>query len=59
MIVVKQASDTVVDVFTGKGWSNWTRFEVQHKQGKLHLRLVKGSPMSKEDFHNLYEDLSK
>lgn len=57
-MIHKQVNDTTIDVFTGKGWSNWTRFEVSHKHNKLFLKMVKGTPMSKEDFHQLYETLS-
>lgn len=58
-MIQKQVNDTTIDVFTGKGWDNWTRFEVSHKHGRLFLKMVKGTPMSKEDFKKLYEELNK
>lgn len=46
-----------VDVFTGKGWGNWTRFEVTRSNGKAFLKKVAGQPMSNEDFKALCEAL--
>lgn len=56
---VLRVNDNTVDVFTGLGWSNWSRFEVEFKSKRLMLKLVKGQPMKKEDFSKLYEDLNK
>jgi hypothetical protein len=58
-ILVKKASETVLDVFTGKGWSNWSRFDLIHEKGRPILKLIKGKPMSKEDFKQLYSEVCK
>lgn len=48
-IVTIPVSKNVVDVFTGKGWENWTRFE---RQGK-HLKMVGGQPVSEAEYKEL------
>lgn len=58
-IVVKKADEKTLDVFTGKGWVNWSRFEVHFNHNKLGLKLIKGTPMRKEDYKQLYKELSK
>lgn len=58
-IVIKPVNEQLVDVFVGNGWNHWSRFYKSFNQGKLFLKLVKGVPMSKEDFRNLYEEMSK
>jgi hypothetical protein len=50
-VVTIPVSKNVVDVFTDKGWDNWSRFE---KRGK-HLALVGGQPVS----DGVYELLRK
>lgn len=59
MISVKVVNDQLIDVFVGKGWTNWSRFYVVYDKGRLHLKLVKGSPMTREDFNELYQLVSK
>lgn len=61
MLVIKQTADNsnVIDVFTGKGWTNWSRFEVSMQQGKFRLKLIKGVPMIREEFRQLLEQLNK
>lgn len=50
----------VFDAFWGeKGWEQWSRFEKKYFNGKLHLNLVKGNPMPKDLFRQLYESLVK
>lgn len=44
-VVVKRCGK-FIDVFTGKGWENWSRFENTGKG----LKLVSGSPVSEEAF---------
>jgi hypothetical protein len=58
-MLIKKASDKVVDVFIGVGWTGWSRFAVEFPHGKLHLKLTKGQPMKKEEFKQLYEEMSK
>jgi hypothetical protein len=58
-MLVKKVNEKTLDVFVGKGWTGWSRFEAAFNHGKLLLRLVKGSPMRKEDFKQLYEELNK
>lgn len=43
-------NDKMFDVFTGKGWDNWSRFR---KEDGNKLKLIKGSPLSKQDFTKL------
>lgn len=56
---LKRVGENMLDVFTGKGWTQWSRFEVSFNHNRLNLKLIKGSPMSKADFRQLYEDLNK
>ena len=58
-IVVKKSNETTIDVFVDRGWNNWSRFEVSFIKGRLMLKLVKGKPMQKEVFKQLYEALAK
>lgn len=39
-----------VDVFTGKGWSQWTRFDTS--QG--FPKLVAGVPLSEDDYNHVF-----
>lgn len=41
----------LIDVFTGTGWKNWSRFRL-HKRTPL---LVAGNGISEEDYRNLKE----
>lgn len=52
-------SKQYIDVFVDKGWNHWSRFEVAFVKGRLMLKLVKGKPMLKEQFKQLYDDLSR
>ena len=56
--VVKKVNETCIDVFSGIGWSQWSRFNVEFQNKRLSLKLVKGQPMRKEDFQSLYKELS-
>lgn len=49
----------VFDCFWGQGWEGWSRFEKKYFNGKLHLNLIKGNPMSKDLFRSLYQSLEK
>ena len=57
-IVVKKVNDTTIDVFSGNGWSGWTRFLVEFKNNRLLLKLIKGQPMRNEAFSQLYQELT-
>ena len=59
MIVIKKANEKTLDVFTGIGWNNWSRFMVDFQKGRLSLKLIKGQPMRKEAFQQLYQELNK
>jgi hypothetical protein len=52
-MIYKHVFKNTVDVFTGKGWENWSRFQLQGKQ----LKLIKGQPLSKEDYTKLRAEL--
>lgn len=56
--VANNGTPAVLDVFTGQGWNNWSRFEATMNKGKIFLKLVKGTPMAKDDFATLYQTLS-
>lgn len=58
-MIIKKVNEHLIDVFVGNGWNNWSRFEVMFNHGKLLLKLVKGNPMHKEQFQDLYGALSK
>ena len=58
-IEVKRLGDNVLDVFTDKGWENWSRFEVAFQRGRLTLKLIKGKPMTQEAFKTLITELNK
>jgi hypothetical protein len=58
VIQVKKLNEKTIDVFSGIGWNNWSRFDVAFEKGRLSLKLVKGKPMTKEDFRTLYQELS-
>ena len=50
-MIIKQVNTTVIDVFTGDGWLNWTRFEIN---GRV-LKKVGGQAMEDSDFYKLYK----
>jgi hypothetical protein len=54
MIVVKQLTKTTVDVFTGNGWENWSRFERTNK-GPM---LIAGQSVSPEEYQEVKNVLS-
>lgn len=41
-MIVKFCGKGVFDVFVGKGWDNWTRFEIISAQGKKYLHKLTG-----------------
>jgi len=45
--------DNEYDVFVGSGWKNWSRFKKEYK----HLKLIKGSPLSKPLYEQLIKEL--
>ena len=54
IVLVKEVNKRVIDVFWDSGWDNWARFEKKYFGGKLHLALIKGSPMKQHQFKELY-----
>lgn len=48
-MLIKHVSTTLVDVFVGLGWKNWSRFEKTDKGPKL----VKGFPVTKEQYKEI------
>ena len=54
-IEIKPIAFKVFDVFWGTGWNQWSRFEKKYFDGKLHLNLIKGIPMPKDKFSELYQ----
>lgn len=53
-MLIKPVSKRIIDVFWDDGWENWARFEKKYFGGKLHLELIKGSPMKKHQFKELF-----
>ncbi len=49
ILVVKGGTSNVVDVFVGKGWERWTRFQVI----KGHPKMLAGQPLTSEDYEEL------
>jgi hypothetical protein len=56
-MIIRKLDERTIDVFCGLGWNQWSRFEVQFDKGRGSLKLVKGRPMDKVDFRNLYQEL--
>jgi len=52
-------NENVVDVFTGKGWDNWTRFEIKFIKGKVYPKKIGGQAMESRDFQTLLTELTK
>lgn len=52
-VVVYPVTQTTVDVFTGKGWDNWTRFETNGRS----LKMVAGTRVTKDEYSKLMEML--
>jgi hypothetical protein len=50
---IRYVGKGLVDVFTGKGWNNWSRFELKDRK----IVLVKGQPVSKEVYKQLWSEL--
>ena len=55
---IKQVAKNILDVFTGQGWLNWSRFHVKYHEGKAYPKLIKGQPLNKEDFDDLCKQLA-
>jgi hypothetical protein len=53
-VIIKHVNQQIIDVFWDSGWCNWSRFEKKYFGGKLNLALIKGSPMKKHQFKELY-----
>ncbi len=49
MIIIKQLDNKRVDVFTGQGWDQWSRFSVE----KGFPQLLQGAALSDEDYKEL------
>lgn len=45
-ITVRRLSSTIVDIFTGNGWENWSRFQKTDKGPKL----VAGKPVTDDEY---------
>ena len=55
--VFKKVNESLIDVFCGVGWNQWSRFEVKFENGRGVLKLVKGRPMEKAEFRQLYQEI--
>lgn len=56
-IEIKWLSPTSLDVFVGKGWYNWTRFNIKRIKGKVYLEKVNGGSLDAAVFKQLCKDL--
>ncbi len=56
-VEVKFLDNDTVDVFTGKGWDNWTRFTIKRMKGKVFLSKVSGQSLDREVFKKLCKEL--
>ena len=45
-IVVRRLNPTTVDIFTGNGWDNWSRFQKTDKGPKL----IGGKPVTEDEY---------
>ena len=57
VIVLLFVSPTCIDVFTGVGWYNWSRFDIKRIKGKVFLHKVNGKPLKAEEFKELCQHL--
>ena len=56
-MLIKKLNESTIDVFTGIGWAQWSRFEVKFENNRGTLKLIKGRPMDKTDFRQLYQQV--
>ncbi len=54
-VELKWIDSNTVDVFTGKGWGNWTRFTVKRIKGRVYLTKTGGQALDQD----VYKDLCK
>jgi hypothetical protein len=45
---IKQLNHNTIDVFIGKGWEQWGRFKIAHKQDGVKLFQIGGNRFPKE-----------
>ena len=55
----KFLDESTVDVFTGQGWGNWTRFSIKRANGKVFCTKIAGKPMDSDDFKLLCQTLAQ
>lgn len=48
-LTLKWVNENVVDVFRGRGWENWSRFE---KVGN-HFKMISGAPLTTQEYLQL------
>ena len=56
-IVVKKLDNDHCDVFFGKGWDNWARFEIKRIKGKVFPIKQQGIALPNETFKELCQIL--
>ena len=56
---VKWVSPTTIDVFTGKGWGNWTRFNIKRIKHQIYLEKAGGMSVDQDVFKFLCNNLDK
>lgn len=50
---VKNVNPYVIDVFTGFGWDNWTRFQIIKTKGRQFLKKIAGISVTAEEMETL------
>lgn len=48
-MLIKFCGKNLFDVFCGKGWDNWTRFEVVANNNRRLLKFVSGASVPEEE----------
>jgi hypothetical protein len=50
---IKSVNPHTIDVFTGMGWDNWTRFQIIKSQKKQFLKKIGGKSVPSEEMDTL------
>ena len=56
-MVIKTVNPTTIDVFLNKGWDNWGRFKVSHKNKETKCYQIAGVHFNKTTIKNIEEQL--
>ena len=59
MIKMLRVNRNLVDVFLGDGWTNWARFGVFRRDGKIEVKKVSGGKMPASVIKSVYGEVTK